>query len=208
MPLHLAINPHSFDLRALAPAVDALRRGEAIVYPTDTLYGLGADPREARAIAAVFRAKGRSADRSLPLVAGSVEQARAVGELDATALQLASRFWPGPLTLVVKQTVPLADGVAQDGSVAVRVPDHAIARALALLFGFAITSTSANRSGTPASATPLEAAAPLGEDISVIVDAGATRGGAPSTIVDLSSGVPRLVRAGAVPWERVLESLE
>ncbi len=208
MHLHLAINPKSFDLRALAPAIDALRRGEAIVYPTDTLYALGADPREARAVAAVFRAKGRAAERALPLIAGSVEQARSVGEFDATARQLAARFWPGPLTLIVKQRDTLAAGVGEHGTVAVRVPDHPIARALALLFGFAIVSTSANRSGTPAFATALEAAAALEDDVSIIIDAGATAGGAPSTIVDVSVGPPRLIRAGAVAWDRVLESIK
>jgi L-threonylcarbamoyladenylate synthase len=208
MPLHLSINPDSFDLGALAPAVDALRRARAIVYPTDTLYGLGADPREPRAIEAVFRAKGRSAERALPLIAGSVEQACAVGQFSAAALRLVSTFWPGPLTVVVKQNVALADGVGRDGTVAVRVPDHAVARALALVFGFAITSTSANRSGAPPWTTPLDAAAALEGAIAVIVDAGPTTGGAPSTIVDLSSGAPRLIRAGAVAWERVLESLK
>lgn len=208
MPLHVAINPASFDLRALAPAVEALRRGEAIVYPTDTLYGVGADPRSPQAVAAVFRAKGRSTERSLPLIAGSLEQAFAVGSFDRDARRLASAFWPGPLTIVVKQLAALADGVARDGSIAVRVPDHPVARALALAFGFALTSTSANRSGTPPSAVALGAAGALGNDVAVVVDAGATAGGAPSTIVDLSSGSPRLIRAGAVPWERVLESLK
>ncbi len=208
MPVHLSINPAAFDASALAAAIDALRRGEAIVYPTDTLYGIGADPRDARAVERVFRIKGRLGGQALPLIAAGLEQARAAGRFDDVALRLASRFWPGPLTIVVKQAVPLADGVAQDGAVAVRVPDHSVARALAAGLGFPIVATSANASGAPPSATALEAASALGAEIGVIVDAGATPGGAPSTIVDVASGAPRLVRAGAVPWERVLESLQ
>jgi len=195
-------------MSALEPAIEALRRGGVIAYPTDTLYGLGADPRDARAVDHVFRIKGRGEQHPVPLIAGGVEQARAVGWFDESASRLAALFWPGPLTLIVRQSVGLAEGVGQSGTIAVRVPDHAVARALALGLGFPITSTSANRTGARPAATAQEVADAIGEDVSVIVDGGPTRGGHPSTIVDLVTGTARLVRAGAVPWERVLESLK
>jgi L-threonylcarbamoyladenylate synthase len=172
------------------------------------LYGLGADPRQARAVASVFQIKGRSEQQAVPLIAGSVGQAREVARFTHLADRLAERFWPGPLTLVLAQALPLAEGIARQGTVAVRVPDHAIARALADGLAFPITSTSANRSGAPPSATAFEVIQTIGDRLAVIVDGGPTRGGPPSTIVDVTAASPRLVRAGAVPWDRVLESLE
>jgi L-threonylcarbamoyladenylate synthase len=208
VPVHLTINPAAPDLHELAPALDALRRGGVIAYPTDTLYGLGADPSDRRAVERVFAIKGRNEQQPIPLIAASLDQAREVGEFDAVAERLAGRFWPGPLTMVVRQVVALADGVGQRGTIAVRVPDHAVARALALGLAFPITSTSANRTGATPAATADDVLATIGNLVDVIVDAGGTRGGSPSTIVDVSGGAPRLVRAGAVPWKRVLESLE
>ena len=207
MPLHLTINPATFDAAALLPALTALRAGQVVAYPTDTLYGLGADPRSEVGVMAVFRIKGRDPDQSLPLIAASVEQAAEAGELNAIARRLAARFWPGPLTLVVPQIMPLAPGVGVAGAIAIRVPRDAIARDLARVLGAPITSTSANRSGDPPAETAREVAAALGDLVAVIVDGGAAPGGAPSTIVDVTTDVPRLVRAGAVPWDRVLESL-
>jgi tRNA threonylcarbamoyl adenosine modification protein (Sua5/YciO/YrdC/YwlC family) len=208
MPVHLAINLAALDVASLAPAIEALQRGEVIAYPTDTLYGLGADPRQTRAVDRLFRIKGRAAQHGVPLIAGSVEQALKVGRFNARASRLAAAFWPGPLTIVVTGSIDLAEGVGQAGTVAVRVPDHAVARALAIGLGFPITSTSANRTGAPPATTAREVTDEIGDRVSVIVDSGAARGGSPSTIVDLVAGTPRLVRAGAVPWERVLESLE
>lgn len=207
MPVHLTINPETPDAGALATAVDALRRGEVIAYPTDTLYGLGADPRQRDAVGRLFRIKGRNEQQSIPLIAGTVEQAGEVGIFNELARELARRFWPGPLTLIVRLVRPLAEGVGERGTIAVRVPDHVVARELASGLAFPITSTSANRSGAPPASTAGEVANSIGAELAVIVDGGRTRGGAPSTIVDLSAGPPRLVRAGAVPWDRVLESL-
>lgn len=193
----------------LANAIDALRRGLVVAYPTDTLYGLAADPRRADAVAAVFRIKGRSAGQALPMIAADDAQAALVARLSGLGVRLAARFWPGPLTLVAAAAVALADGVAAaDGTVAVRVPDHDVARALARGFGFPIIATSANRSGEPPTARASEVRAALGAAVAVLVDAGDAPGGAPSTIVDVTRDALRLVRAGAIAWERVLESLK
>ena len=193
----------------LASAIDALRRGLVVAYPTDTLYGLAADPRRGDAVAAVFRIKGRSAGQALPMIAADAAQAALVVRLPGLGVRLAARFWPGPLTLVAAAAAALADGVAAaDGTVAVRVPDHEVARALARGFGFPIVATSANRSGEPPPARASDVRAALGAAVAVLVDAGDAPGGAPSTIVDVTRDAPRLVRAGAIAWERVLESLK
>jgi L-threonylcarbamoyladenylate synthase len=203
----LSINPERFSVADLAEAVDALRSGRVVAYPTDTLYGLAADPRRQEAVDAIFRIKGRDAARALPLIAADLSQVAAVSRLSTIGQQLARRFWPGPLTLVLSTIGPLADGVATHGTIAVRVPAHDVARALAAGFGFAITATSANHTGERPAASGEEIVRTLDKEIAVLVDAGPVRGGAPSTIVDVTAEAPRLVRAGVVPWDRVLESL-
>ena len=124
------------------------------------------------------------------------------------AERLASRAWPGPLTLIIPASPLLCEDVHRStGNVAVRVPGDSVARALAASAGHAITSTSANFSGEPPASTPDEVAAAFGDSIDVLIDAGRTPGGLPSTIVDATGDEPVLVRAGAIAWERVLEFL-
>ena len=188
----------------LRGAVDAIRSGGVVAFPTDTLYGLAADPHDAAAVAAVFALKGRGSTQPLPLIAGDLEQAMTMAVMEPAAVRLARAFWPGPLTLLLPMKVSLAGGVGSpDGLVGIRVPDSEIARALAGSVGSAITATSANRSGASPTPDPDVVASTL-PDIAVLVDGGTCRGGLPSTIVDVS-GAPRLVREGAIPWSRVLE---
>ena len=191
----------------LAIAVEAIGRGDVVAFPTDTLYGLAADPRSDAALEALFALKGRPTDRTVALIAGSLQQADAVGEIAGTARRLAERFWPGPLTLVV----PARDGVALaarsgEGLVGVRVPDHAVARALADACGHALTATSANRTGHAATHVPDDVVEAL-PAVSVLVDAGLAPGGLPSTIVRAAPGEMQLLREGALPWGHVLEFL-
>lgn len=205
-----------FTIDSVTPAADmieasvrALRSGGIVAYPTDTLYGLAVDPANERAVGALLALKGRGVDRALPLVAGDPAQAQAAAHLTPLARRLAERFWPGPLTLVVPAAMVFARGVAAgNGTVAIRVPAQAIARALAKGLGRPITATSANRTGQAPAVTAADVLAAVGGAIDVMLDAGPAPGGAPSTIVDASGDVPRLLRAGAVAWERVLESLQ
>jgi len=190
-------------------ALDVLRRGGIVAYPTDTLYGLAVDPRDETAVARLFEAKGREDRMAIPLIASSVEQALAAAEMTSIELALARRFWPGPLTIVASAKASLARGVLGGRStVAIRVPAHPVACAIAAGLGFCITATSANRSGEPAASRADEISGALAAHIDLLLDAGAVTGGLPSTIVEIATTGPRLVRPGAVPWERVLESLE
>lgn len=207
MPVYLAIDSEALSLDALAPAIAALRRGGVIAYPTETFYGLGADPLSAAAVARVFGVKARVEGQSLPLIAADLAQARRVAAVTGAAARLAERFWPGPLTLIVPALAPFVEGAQRHGTVAIRVPDHAVARALATAFGSPITSTSANLSGEPPASVVSELGG-IAPRLDVVVDGGRTPGGLPSTIVDLTGGAPTLVRAGAIAWDRVLESLE
>lgn len=208
-PIRLPVDPLAPAAAALEEAVRVLRRGGLVAYPTDTLYGLGADPRRAEAVERLFRAKGRAADKAVPLVAADLRQVeQQVGALTRLARRLARRFWPGPLTLVI-EAAPALDRrlLAQGDTVAVRVPDLPLARALAQALEAPLTATSANRSGE---APPTSAAATLtalGSSVALVLDGGPATAAEPSTIVDARGASPVLLRPGVVAWDRVLESL-
>ncbi len=194
--------------RAVAAAVEVLRRGGVVAYPTDTLYGLAVDPRSQAAVDRLFDVKGRERTQAIPLIAADLEQARCAGCFGRDELRLAAAFWPGPLAIVVRAEDTLARNLAAaDGTVAIRVPAHDLARALAHAFGFCLTATSANLSADPPTASPDVVADTIGDRVDILLDGGDAPGGPPSTIVGIRDGTPTLVRAGAIAWERVLESL-
>ena len=181
--------------------------GGVVAFPTDTLYGLAADPRNPRALERLMALKGRATEKTVALVAASLEQARQVAVFDENALRLAARFWPGPLTLVVPALGEVLEPVrSPSGLVGVRVPAHPVACALARLTGTPLTATSANPSGSPATPDPDEVAERL-QAVDAIVDAGVLAGGLPSTLVQLDHGVVTVLREGAIAGARVLESL-
>ena len=195
----------------LERVVEALTAGQVIAYPTDTFYGLGADPMSEAAVEALYRAKGRATSEALPLIASDLDKIEAhLGRLPAIARRLAAAFWPGPLTLVVpKGSAKLAAGVtAGRDTVAIRVPAHLVARAVAQAIGGLVTSTSANRSGQPPASTAQDVLRTLGHDVAFVLDGGPTTGQSASTIVDVTGAHPTLIRPGQVPFDRVLESLK
>ena len=189
-------------------AADVLRAGGVVAFPTDTLYGLAVDPRCHTAIERLFALKGRHADAAVPLIAADLAQACESGEFGPRELRLAHAFWPGPLSIVAAARPSIARAALGGGAtLAVRVPAHATARELAAVFGFAITATSANATGGRPAETADDVANAL-PAVDLILDGGRVTGGPPSTIVRFDGGVPTLVRAGAIAWERVLESLQ
>jgi L-threonylcarbamoyladenylate synthase len=193
----------------IARAVDTLMAQGIVAYPTDTLYGLAVDPRSDAAVERLFAVKGRPAGLAIPLIAASLEQAQDLATFTDVDLRLARAFWPGPLTLVLTPRQPLAPRVLGSGqTVAVRVPANNVACALAAAFGFAITATSANRSGDAPARSADAALTALGDVIDLVLDGGPSASGPASTIVETGMGGPRLVRAGAVGFDRVLKSLE
>lgn len=192
----------------IARAAAVLRRGGVVAYPTDTLYGLAADPRSAAAVEKLFSVKQRFPGHPIPLIAADLAQVGEAAVMTAVAERLARAFWPGPLSVLLQARPVIVPGVkAFDDSIAIRIPASDPARGLAEAFGFCITSTSANLSGHPPTADPAELKRVLGQRVDDLLDFGAAPGGSPSTIVDARGPTVRLVRAGAVPWERVLESL-
>ena len=202
------VNPASCTSEDLLPAVQWLRDGKIVAYPTDTLYGLAVDPASELAVRALFQLKGRQATVALPLIAASRAQVEAWCGLNAAARRLADEFWPGPLSLICDAPGTVVPAVhAGRRSVAIRVPAHPVARTLAAAWGSPITATSANRSGQRPAQFVAELDAVV-DDRVLVLDGGDTAGGPPSTIVDARVMPAHLVRDGAISWERVLNSLQ
>lgn len=201
----LAIDPHDPDPRLVAEVAVRLCAGAVVAIPTETFYGLAADVRRPEAVARLNRIKGKRDTSPALLLAADLGQAEGLGvALPAAFARYAARFWPGALTLLIAARQGLPAGVVAEGKVAVRVPALRLARELAAGCGAAITAPSANRSGARPATRPEEVARALGSSVDLLVDGGETPGGAPSTLLDLTTTPPRVVREGAVPAARLL----
>jgi tRNA threonylcarbamoyl adenosine modification protein (Sua5/YciO/YrdC/YwlC family) len=187
-------------------AASAVLRGELVVLPTDTVYGVGADAFSAVAVDALLAAKGRDRSMPVPVLVASAPMVEAiVDDLSDVARALTDAFWPGALTLVVRHTSHLAWDLGETkGTVAVRMPDHEVALEMISRTGPLATS-SANRSGHPPAATMLDARLQLGATVAVYLDGGPTSAAVASTIVDVTGEKPRLLRVGAIELDRIRE---
>ena len=192
----------------LERAVGVLKDGGVVAIPTDTLYGLAADVFNTTAIDRVFDIKGRPQDLALPVLVSGWEQVATVAEnVPAQAQALAERFWPGALTLVMTKAAVLPDRLTAGGpTVAVRMPDHPAPIKLINGLGGPITGTSANISGGADPSTLAELSDQLGGRVAHVFDEGPEPKGTASTVVDITSGEPRLLREGAIPFEQVVQA--
>jgi len=190
----------------LKAAATALRTGELVVLPTDTVYGIGADAFYPSAVMALLAAKGRARDMPPPVLVGTVRAASAlIEDLGPYGQDLIDEFWPGGLTIVCRANRSLNWDLGDTrGTVAVRMPLHPVALELLKETG-PLAVSSANRTGEPAATTAAAAQEQLREDVSVYLDGGPCTADVPSTIVDLTGEVPRLLRAGAVSVGRLRE---
>ena len=190
----------------LATAAALLRDGALVAFPTETVYGLGGDATNDHAVAAIFAAKDRPHFNPLIVHVADIADARALADFDTRALALAARFWPGPLSLVLKRRsdcpVSLLASAGLD-SLAVRAPAHDLARALIRAAGVPVAAPSANRSGRVSPTSAAHVAAELDGRIAAILDGGPCRIGIESTVLDLTQDVPRLLRPGGVPLEAI-----
>jgi L-threonylcarbamoyladenylate synthase len=204
------INPDDPEPKAITWAASIALRGGVIVYPTETFYGLGTRPDQVAAVERIYRIKGRSFQKALPLIAADIDAARSVvKKWPPVAERLACAFWPGPLTLIALASSHLPPLLhAHTGKIAVRASSHPVARALASAIGGVMTATSANIAGEPPSNTPEGISCALLSRVDGVLHGGATVGGLASTIVDVSGETPRLVRAGVFGWPEILEALE
>jgi tRNA threonylcarbamoyl adenosine modification protein (Sua5/YciO/YrdC/YwlC family) len=190
----------------IANAALAVQRGQLVVLPTDTVYGIGADAFDAEAVSRLLAAKGRGREMPPPVLvsAPTTLDALAVG-IPSYARALVTELWPGPLTLVCRQQPSLQWDLGDTrGTVAVRMPDHEVALELLSRTG-PLAVSSANRTGMPAATDADRAQQMLGSEVAVIIDGGPTPGSEPSTIVDVTGPVGRVLRLGAVSLERLNE---
>ena len=200
MPTKLvAIDPRHPASEPLAESASVLSAGGLVAFPTETFYGLGAAALDRNAVRRVFTLKGRPESRPLLVLVDGVAMAESIAEIPWHARALIARHWPGPLTLVFHARPVVHDDVtASTGTIGVRWTSHPVARGLATALRAPVTAPSANPTGAmpPTSASQVIAAFP--DAIDVVLDAGETTGGLPSTVVDVTVDPPRVIRAGAV----------
>jgi len=202
---HIKVDARDPDPQLIARAADYIRAGGVVAFPTETVYGLGANALDARAVAGIFQAKGRPADN--PLIVHIAEPAMAeelTAEITVPARRVMEAFWPGPLTVVLPKQ-PVVPGVVTGGlnTVAVRMPDHPVALALIKAAGVPVAAPSANISGRPSPTTAAHVLEDLAGRIEAVVDAGPCRVGVESTVLDLSVEPPVILRPGGVTREEL-----
>jgi L-threonylcarbamoyladenylate synthase len=195
-----AISPSAPDERLLREAAAVLADGGLVAFPTETFYGLGACALCPAAVRRVFAAKGRPETKPVLLLVDSVEMVeRLAAEIPAAARTLMHRYWPGPLTLVLpaRDVVPV-ELTAGSGTVGVRLSPHALATGLVRALGQPITAPSANPSGAPPPVTARDVLDGLAGVVDLVLDAGSTAGGPPSTVLDVTVEPPRVIRRGPI----------
>jgi len=208
--LVLKVDPRNPAAEIIKRAGDAIRRGELVAFPTETVYGLGADAFNKRAVARVYEAKGRPADNPLPIQITSKDEAlKLAAEVPDVARRLMERFFPGPLTLVLRASPDVPDEVtAGTGKIGIRMPDHPVALALIRSAGTPIVAPSANVTGQPPPTSAEEVLAYLGGRIELILDAGPTPLKIASTVVDVTEVPPKILRHGSISEEALAAYLK
>jgi L-threonylcarbamoyladenylate synthase len=199
----------SAEKEAIDVAARVLAEGGLVAFPTDTVYGVGAHAFQPDAVERIYTAKIRPRDKAIPILLAQADDLALVTEgITETAWLLAERFWPGGLTLVLPKKANVPDVVSAGGpTVAVRVPDHPVFLALLTALGAPLAGTSANLSGRHSPVTAQEVEAELGGRIELILDGGRCPGGVPSTVLDLTTDPPTILRAGAIAGEEIEAAL-
>ena len=184
---------------AIASAVEALRHGAVVAFPTETFYGLAVDALDASALERLFALKGRGAEKTSALIVADIAMLAALcAEIPDRARELAAAYWPGPLTLALPARPGLPDAIVQNGCVAARVSPHPLAHALVLALGKPITATSANPAGAAPTRSAAEVRTYFGAASPFVLDGGETPGGLPSTLVRVRGDAIEVVRQGAI----------
>lgn len=192
---------------AIPRALEILKAGGLVAFPTDTVYGVGALAFDGKAVESIYTAKNRPVEKAIPVLIGDSDDLEKVGiQIPASARKLASRFWPGPLTILVPKRADLPESVSVTSTVGVRVPDHDVARALLRTAG-PMAVTSANISGKHSPVTAEEVYEQLNGRVDLIIDGGKTPGGVPSTLVDCTAAELKVLREGPVSLEELLTAL-
>ncbi|NWG09428.1 MAG: threonylcarbamoyl-AMP synthase [Nitrososphaerales archaeon] len=196
------------DEESLIKASEMVKKGKVVVYPTDTVYGLGCNPYDSSAIDRVFELKSRKC-KPLPVLCSSMDVVRRLVKLDERGIRLASKFWPGPLTIIAKKRDEALPKILTCGSdkLGIRIPNHEGAKRLIELCGGSLVGTSANKSGLKSPKNPSEVLKRLGRGFDLMIDGGPTTLGKESTVIDLAGENPLVIREGALKASVLLEHI-
>ncbi len=210
MSLILPINPHDPDPEVLTRVVSALRKGNVVAYPTETLYGLGVDPFQEEALERLYVLKGRPASMPVSILVEDADMLREfAGDLTAAANRLIEALLPGPLTLVLRAQPGLPARLISDtGKIGIRISAHPLMKHLFAMYSSPITTTSANPTGRPDATMAKDILVYFPEGIDCILDAGPVTGGVGSTVVDVTADPYTILREGAVSAEEIAEALK
>jgi len=206
---HFIVKKEQPDKQILAQAAQLLKKGKLVAFPTETVYGLGANGLDSQAVASIYQAKGRPSDNPLILhIARQEELARLVTHIPPSAQALMDSYWPGPLTIVLHRRAIVPDIVSGGlDTVAVRLPASVVARELIALAGVPIAAPSANTSGRPSPTSAKDVLDDLNGRIDAIIDTGSCDIGVESTVVDCTTPVPTLLRPGGITLEMLIDTL-
>lgn len=208
MPKVIKFTPQKFE-EIISSAATLILRGNIIIYPTETFYGLGADATNNQAILRIFDVKGRNFCNPISVIIGSKHDLQIIiRESTPAAEKLMNAFWPGPLTIVFKAKESISPLLtAQTGKIGVRLSANEIAKQIAQKAGRPLTATSANLSGMPECANAEEAIKQIGNKIDTVIDAGTTAGGVASTVIDVTCTPPRILREGTISQKSIEKTL-
>ncbi len=204
----ISINPSHPEPELIERAARAILSGQVIGYPTETVYGLGADAFNAKAIDRVFQLKGRDRSRPILVIAGDMTQVKRMVQWSDLAEHLAQQFWPGPLTLVLPAMPGLPEALlSADQTLGIRIPNHNICLELVRRCGVPVTSTSANRSGQPNPVTARDVVDYFGDQLDLVIDGGRSSSAIPSTVLGISGDRLILFREGAISKSTIEHSI-
>ena len=190
---------------AIEKAAKLLKQGHLVAFPTDTLYGIGADVHDPAAISRLYQAKRRPLNKAIPILLSDIDDLEQVAsEVSRLAWMLIGRFWPGPLTLILSKREDLPAELSPTDSIAVRIPANDVARRFLHAAGGAVATSSANRSEEAPALTANEALAAIGNDVTIVLDGGPVRHAIASTVVDITGSQLRVLREGPVSTQELM----
>jgi len=208
MPIVLSVNSESPDIEAINRAVKVIQAGGVIVYPTDTVYGLGANALNPLSVLKVYKAKNRQLDRALPLIVTGLKMAELLAVVTQKARKLIQVFWPGALTIILKKK-PLVPPIVAGGksSIGIRAANHSVPLMICKRLGLPLTATSANKHGGQNPIDVKDVLIQLQEGIDLVLDGGRTKIGIGSTVIDLTRNPPLILREGSIIKEAIEQTI-
>ncbi|MDI6785880.1 MAG: L-threonylcarbamoyladenylate synthase [bacterium] len=205
----ICIDPKNIEKSKIISVVSYLKEGKVVAFPTDTVYGLGADIEDEMAVRRIFYIKNRSFNKPLMLLISNIDEvSKLAKDISSSIYKLINKYWPGPLTIILKARRKIFGITSDDQKIALRVPDSKIALTLIKEFGKPITAPSANLSGEENLITAEEVKKELGDKVDLIVDGGQCKHRKPSTIIDLSCAKPILLREGSISFMDIMSVYE